>query len=134
MPTRCMPRVRRTCERNIVPNLPAPIRPTVTGRPAASRSSSNACRFTSVSSRLRWRDDNTERRGRTTLLADRARDERLVAAFLRIGRAALAPHLRGAFERRGDVEAVAVLIALRFAQRLAPPGTVRCAVPRRPAQ
>jgi hypothetical protein len=40
MPTRCMPRVRRTCARNMVPNLPAPIRPTVTGRPAASRSSS----------------------------------------------------------------------------------------------
>src|SRR5690348_16021934 len=45
MATRCMPRVRRTCERNMVPNLPAPIRPTVTGWPAASRSRSFAWRF-----------------------------------------------------------------------------------------
>ena len=33
--TTCMPRVSRACDRNMVPNLPAPIRPTVTGRPAA---------------------------------------------------------------------------------------------------
>ena len=36
----------RTCVMNMVPNLPAPIRPTVTGRPAASRCSSIACKFT----------------------------------------------------------------------------------------
>src|SRR5262249_3345901 len=36
---------RRTWARNIVPNLPAPISPTVIGRPAASRASSLACRF-----------------------------------------------------------------------------------------
>ena len=36
----------RACARNMVPNLPAPIRPTVTGRPAAFRSSSRAWRFT----------------------------------------------------------------------------------------
>ncbi len=43
---RACPCVRRTCARNMVPNLPAPIRPTVTGRPAAFRSSSRAWRFT----------------------------------------------------------------------------------------
>ena len=37
-PTRCMPGVRRTCDRNMVPNLPAPIWPMRTGRPAAARS------------------------------------------------------------------------------------------------
>src|SRR5262245_35856869 len=41
----CMPCVRRACERNIVPNLPAPITATVTGRPAASRSRSFVWRF-----------------------------------------------------------------------------------------
>ena len=30
--TTCRPRVSRACARNMVPNLPAPIRPTVTGR------------------------------------------------------------------------------------------------------
>ena len=36
----CMPRVSRACDRNMVPNLPAPMTPTVTGFPAASRSRS----------------------------------------------------------------------------------------------
>src|SRR4029077_19337696 len=134
MPTRCIPRVRRGWERNMVPNFPAPIRPTVTGRPAASRSSSKACRFTSVSFRVRERDDTTERRGRTTLLADRARDERLVGAFLRVGRTSLAPHLCRAFEGRRDVEAGAALKALRLAQRYARDAAIRRAVRRRGAQ
>ena len=47
--TICMPAVSRACDRNMVPNLPAPMTPTVTGRPAASRSSNLACRFTGVS-------------------------------------------------------------------------------------
>src|SRR5256714_14508037 len=45
-PTTCMPCVRRAWLKNIVPNLPAPISPTVTGRPAAFRSSKSVCRFT----------------------------------------------------------------------------------------
>src|SRR5215831_3511472 len=44
--TRCIPSVQRAWARNMVPNLPAPIRPTVTGRPAACRPSSMAWRFT----------------------------------------------------------------------------------------
>src|SRR4029453_8285258 len=44
--TTCRPRVARACARNMVPNLPAPITPTVTGRPAASRASSMLWRFT----------------------------------------------------------------------------------------
>src|SRR5687767_11125685 len=63
-----------------------------------------------------------------TLLADRARDERLVPAFLGVWRASLAPHLRRAFERRGDVEAVAALIAFGLAQRDARTAAVRGAV------
>src|SRR5262245_8388522 len=47
--TRCIPSVKRTWETNMVPNLPAPIRPTVTGRNAACRSSSMAWRFTARS-------------------------------------------------------------------------------------
>ena len=38
--TTCMPAVVRAWARNIVPNLPAPTTPTVTGRPCACRSSS----------------------------------------------------------------------------------------------
>src|SRR6185369_11270329 len=41
-----MPRVSRTCDRNMVPNLPAPIRPTASGRSSASRASNLAWRFT----------------------------------------------------------------------------------------
>src|SRR6516165_10682921 len=44
--TRGIPSVKRAWARNMVPNLPAPIRPTVTGRPAACRPSSMAWRFT----------------------------------------------------------------------------------------
>ena len=54
-----MPRVSRACERNIVPNLPAPIRPTVTGRPAASRSSSKEWRFTGSSARILSAENTT---------------------------------------------------------------------------
>ena len=41
-----MPVVRRTCDRNIVPNLPAPIWPMRTGLPAVARSFSMDERFT----------------------------------------------------------------------------------------
>ena len=44
----CVPRGSRACDNYMVPNLPAPMTPTVTGFPAASRSSSLACRFTGV--------------------------------------------------------------------------------------
>ena len=43
--TTCSPLVSRACVRNIVPNFPAPIRPTVTGRPDASRSRRRVERF-----------------------------------------------------------------------------------------
>ncbi len=49
------PAVSRACARNIVPNLPAPTRPTVTGRPAAWRSSSMRWRFMGVSGLARVR-------------------------------------------------------------------------------
>ena len=45
-PTRAMPGVRSACDRYIEPNLPAPIRPTRRGLPAASRASKSLCRFT----------------------------------------------------------------------------------------
>ncbi len=45
-PVRCMPVVRRTWERNMVPNLPAPIWAMRTGRLAAARSFSRNERFT----------------------------------------------------------------------------------------
>src|SRR3954453_5539765 len=136
-PTTCIPSVRRACDRNIVPNLPAPISPTVTGRPAALRSSNSACRFkrsplTSSPAkggdpvaaglyddpRRRSLRDAPRSRGMTTeLLADRTRDERFVPALLRIGRAALPVHLRRAFERGRDVDTVAARKAFRAAQR-----------------
>src|SRR5437588_2825990 len=134
-----MPAVRRTWLRNMVPSLPAPIRPTVTGRPAASRSSSNACKFTSyhLPCHLRIIDDPHRQslldaphlRGMmAALLADRARHERLIPALLGIGHAAFAPHLRRALECRGDVEAVAALKALGLAQRHARSAAIRRAV------
>ena len=39
-PTMCMPSMCWACDRIIEPNLPAPIRPTRTGRPAAARAAS----------------------------------------------------------------------------------------------
>src|SRR5690606_12848183 len=44
-PTSAMPGVRNAWARYMVPNLPAPISPTRSGRPADSRSSSSLCRF-----------------------------------------------------------------------------------------
>ena len=40
-----MPGVSRACARNMVPNLPQPISPTRTGRPASARSESRRWRF-----------------------------------------------------------------------------------------
>ena len=40
MPTMCIPGVRMPWDRNMEPNLPAPIRPTRTGRPLAARACS----------------------------------------------------------------------------------------------
>ena len=51
-PTRCMPVVRRTCDRNMVPNLPAPTWPMRMGLPAAARSRSMEERF--ILPRMRW--------------------------------------------------------------------------------
>ena len=45
MPATCMPSVSRAWARNMEPNFPAPMRPTVTGFPAALRASSNRWRF-----------------------------------------------------------------------------------------
>src|SRR5690349_20770897 len=124
----CSPSVRRACARNMVPNLPAPISPTVTGRPAAFRSSNSVCRFTSASPAFsrRWQIVAPPE----SLLADRARDEGLVAALLRIRRAALAIHLRRALEGGCDVDALTVRKALRLAHRKARAGAIRRAVRR----
>src|ERR1700716_3425254 len=79
--TRCMPGVRRTWARNMVPNLPAPMSPTVTGRPAAARARSIACRFmgTILQSRRQRSTAAPARRGHGSkrledLLAERAGD------------------------------------------------------------
>ena len=58
-----MPLVRRSWVRNMVPNLPAPITATVTGRPAASRSRSFVWRFKrySVADARRKRHRQVER-------------------------------------------------------------------------
>src|SRR5689334_2229192 len=45
MATRCRPGVRRTCDRNIEPNLPAPINSTRSGLCSAARCISIRCRF-----------------------------------------------------------------------------------------
>ena len=45
-PTTWMPGVCFACARYIAPNLPAPIRPTLSGRPSAARASSMRWRFT----------------------------------------------------------------------------------------
>src|SRR4051794_17153470 len=127
-PTTCSPSVLRACVRNIVPNLPAPIRPIVTGRPAAFRSSSSVCRFTRGLPIFSGRWQIAVRS--ESLLADGARDERLVAAFLRIGRAAFAIHLRRALEGRGDVNALAAPKTLRFAERQRGAAAIRRAVRR----
>ena len=94
----------------MVPNLPAPIRPTVTGRPAASRSSSRECRFT-----VFLRADSSLRRTsyyrarEQPLLAHRLGDERLVDALFVVRLAPFGPDDGGTAVRRGDVEARAAL-------------------------
>src|ERR1044072_3685904 len=109
-----MPRVSRACERNMVPNLPAPIRPTVTGRPAASRSSSKEWRFTGSSARdFVLRSTPHSGAGEQRLLAHRLGDERLVDALFVVRLAPFGPDDGGAAVRRGDVEARAALKAFR---------------------
>src|SRR3954453_19294361 len=131
-PTTCSPSVLRACVRNMVPNLPAPIRPTVTGRPAAFRSSNRVCRFTrdlpifSGKWQIGVRSES--------LLADGARHERLVAALLRVGRAAFTIHLRRALEGRRDVDALTARKALRLAERKRGAATIRRAVRRKRAE
>src|SRR5215813_807422 len=143
--TRCMPSVKRTWETNMVPNLPAPIRPTVTGRNAACRSSSMAWRFTersehsnpiqslrqtnrALSSAVHACGRQTRPAPRPTiagvrrswavgLLAHRARHENLGRAFRVIRRAALEQDLRRAFVLRLGVEAFAGLESFAAAGR-----------------
>src|ERR1043166_4748367 len=99
-----MPRVSRACERNMVPNLPAPIRPTVTGRPAASRSSRREWRFTNSSAQVSARRTPHSRTREQRLLAHRLGDERLVDALFVVRLAPVrAPHSGGG-GRRGGVE------------------------------
>src|SRR6185437_15868744 len=119
--TTCRPRVRRACDRNMVPNLPAPIRPTVTGRPAASRSRSLADRFTGVVSRnpYRWRRKHgsgvgTSRRRAFGSLAERTGDEGFGLALGSV-RAAGQINLGRTGLGRGHVDALAGLEALRLA-------------------
>src|ERR1700730_14709407 len=108
-----MPRVDRTWLRNMVPHLPAAIRPTVTGRPAASRRSSMECRFTAFSS----------------LLAHGAGDENLGRAFRAGWRAALEQEARrGALLLALSIEALAGLETLAAAERHSSRQTVRRAV------
>src|SRR5215831_10204929 len=106
--TTCRPRVNRACARNMVPNLPAPIRPTVTGRPAASRSSSMVWRFTGASRVLA--------RGKP-LLADGAGDENLGRAFGIVGGTAFEQELGRTFLLGLRVEASAALESLAAAER-----------------
>src|SRR5665213_3444066 len=88
-PTTCMPAVSRACDRNMVPNFPAPITPTVTGRPSASRSSNLPCRFmrdapSRMARRKHRRPLETSGRGSAVsavLLAENPRNESLVVAF-----------------------------------------------------
>src|SRR5712691_5507770 len=119
-PTTCRPRVTRACARNMVPNLPAPIRPTVTGRPAASRSSSMAWRFTEASIVACCTLVPAIEGGIACgmlLLAHRAGDENLGRTFAGVGRAALEQDLRRAFLLGLGVEALAGLKSLAAAER-----------------
>src|SRR5262249_3857528 len=104
----CRPRVNRACARNMVPNLPAPIRPTVTGRPAASRSSSMVWRFTGASRMLA--------RGKP-LLADGAGDENLGRAFGIVGGTAFEQELGRTFLLGLRVEASAALESFAATER-----------------
>src|SRR5262249_38734797 len=104
----CRPRVNRACARNMVPNLPAPIRPTVTGRPAASRSSSMVWRFTEASRMFA--------RG-TPLLANGAGDENLGRTFGIVGRTAFEQKPRRTYLLGLRVEASAALESFAAAQR-----------------
>src|SRR4029077_41900 len=76
-----MPRVSRACAINMVPNLPAPISPTVTGRPAASRSSSFAWRFMHETETQPGRGHKRRLPARNGLLAEGAGDEGLGGAL-----------------------------------------------------
>src|SRR5262249_54030418 len=130
--TRCIPSVKRTWETNMVPNLPAPMRPTVTGRPAACRSSSMAWRFTQCSDRRKGWSYYGRRtasclaqvhtcalrtRCALALLAHRARHENLGRTLRIVQRAALEQDLRRAFVLRLGVDAFAGLESLAAAGR-----------------
>src|SRR5258707_8888400 len=116
----------------MVPNLPAPMRPTVTGRPAACRSSSMAWRFTERSDRRKeWsyygrRTANCPAQVHTcalrtryavVLLAHRARYENLGRTFRIVRRAALEQDLRRAFVFRLSIDGFAGLESLAAAGR-----------------
>src|SRR4051812_47977710 len=143
------PRVRLACARNIVPNFPAPMRPTVTGRPAASRSSNMAWRFTETSilpsrdwaavprsCQLELGPPHTGR-GQfiavAPLLAHRARDEYLRPAFGFIGRAALEQDFGRTFQLRLGIEALSHLESLAAAECVDRRLTIGTAVSRRRA-
>src|SRR5215470_17428480 len=130
--TRCIASVKRTWEANMVPNLPAPMRPTVTGRPAACRSTSMAWRFTECSDRRKeWsyygrrtascpaqvHTCARQTRCAVVLLAHRARYENLGRTFRVVRRAALEQNLRRALVLRLGVDAFAGLESLAAAGR-----------------
>src|SRR5262245_35516129 len=130
--TRCIPSVKRTWEANMVPNFPAPMRPMVTGRPAACRSSSMAWRFTECSDRRKeWsyygrptasclaqvHTCALQTRCTVALLAHRARHENLGRTFRIVRRAALEQDLRRTFVLRLGVDAFAGLKSLAAAGR-----------------
>src|SRR6185503_13716206 len=130
----------------MVPNFPAPMRPTVTGRPAASRSSSMAWRFTETSilpprnwaamphwTQLEFGTPCTQRGqfiGVAPLLAHRARDEYLGPAFGFIGRAALEQDLGRTFQLRLGIEALSDLESFASAEFIDRRLTIGAAVPR----
>src|SRR5262249_19688178 len=137
-----MPWVRRTWARNIVPNLPAPTSPTVTGRPAASRASSLACRFmgalpavaanrsTPDAARRELRGSRSMGEERS-LLAERARHVALDHARRR--RLAVRPveRDRRTFLRRLEIDAAAGREAVRLADRFRSGTAVGRAIRRR---
>src|SRR5271166_4255696 len=155
--TTCMPRVTRACARNMVPNLPAPITPTVTGLPAASRLSNMAWRFTasSIGDRsaacthtvlLAWAGlasaistlsvgSTRGARPQQASLAHRARDEDLSGALGAAGRTAFEQEPSGfALLLGAGIEAFAGLKPLAAAKRHGRRLAVRSAVVRRSAR
>src|SRR5581483_11552170 len=90
-----MPRVSRACAANMVPNLPAPIRPTVIGLPALSRSRSLACKFNTLSRQefAQGKHSAAKLTSGSALLTERAGDEC-------IGRAAWAGAAPGEIDLR----------------------------------